>query len=336
MAEMHEFNLESSREELAEGIVRLPDGFDFSKTNLFGTFLIAKDPSVRDPRKYAEIFYLATKHPGVSSWMKFACLAEVINGVRRVKGSNMSMLVSELDVLVERANNELPNGDNKYIFLGTCFYNMGIIRRGLRQYWEAAKDQRHASAWYGLAGNVEKQFVCLFVAAVEETTAEFVGGDSEKIIESIGGMIFLHGYIKQAVTPYPDWMKQNANIHIGWAYCMSLLFDRIITFDNGNGFFQSDEFNDWKENAPAQWAKVPYLMELFEKEKYAEAVEQNAVAIQSSSADNAGLTVKIFVALAYGELGKKAKSKKILTEVMNHAGPDGGIPIAVATRLLEE
>lgn len=330
MADMHEFNLGASAKDIADEIVALPDGFDFSKTNLSSVLLLAKNPSERDPHKYAEIFYLATKHPNISLWMKFACWAEAINGTRRhAKGSDMPILLRELDALVERANNKLPNGDHKYILLGTIFYNMGIIRRGLRQYWESAKDQHHASAWFGLAGDTEKQLVSLFVAQVEETTAAFFAGDDDEIERSIRAMFAFRDYITYAVTPYPVWMKQNASIHIAWASYMAVLGFHITTM-----FEFGKDFRDWRDNSPAQWARAAHALELYYADKFSELTEQDAVDIQSSSADNAGLTVKIFVALAYRELGKKAKSKKILTEVANYAGPDGGIPIAVATRLL--
>ncbi|MDP2676987.1 MAG: hypothetical protein Q8O83_04885 [bacterium] len=335
MADMYEFNLQSSSLELAGEIIQLPDGFDFSQTNLFSSFLVAKDPSVRDPKKYAHIFENAMLHPKVSIWMKFACWAERINGLRRTKGADMPALASDLNELVKQASEYLPNGNDKYTLLGTSFYNMGIIRRGLRQYWEAAKDQRHASAWYKLAGNTEKQLISLFVARVEETTAAFVAGDVDGIKQSIRAMIASRDRIANVVKPYPVWMKQNASIHIAWAASMAFLGFGLtivgLSEDDGPG---EDHFRNWRDHSPAQWAKAAHAVELYYADKFSEVVGQNAVDIQSSSADNAGLTVKIFVALAHRELGKKAKAKKILTEVMNHAGPDGGIPIAVATRLL--
>ena len=330
---MHEFDLGSSNIELAKEIVGLPDGFDFAETNLNKVLLLGK-PEERNPVRYADIFFTIVKlFPKASPWMRYASQAEEINGLRRAKGADMLMLADNLDDIIKFASDNLPNEKNKFIFLGGSYYNVGLIRRGLRRYQDAVSAQRQASAWYGLAGNTEKQLVYLFVATVEEVTATFVNRDWNAINRSIFAMIAMRDHIRSSFEVYPAWMEQNASIHIGWALVMAC----VAGIEGSILFPQYDaDFQMWKDNSTAQWKRAALVIESYFTGYFSETVKQTSVDIHSSSADNAGLTVKIFVALAHRGLSNEAECKKILTDVMNHAGSDGGIPIAIATRLLEK
>lgn len=326
---MHEFDLGASMDTLEKEIIQLPDGFDFTKTNLYAVLLLGK-PEQRKPEKYANTFFLASGNSKASKWMRFACWAEKINGKRRVKGADMSALASELDELVRQASDELPNGNNKYNLLGASFYNAGIIRRGLRMYKESAEAQRQASAWYGLAGNIEMQYVCLFVAQVEETTAAFVCGSSTLIERSIRALIAMRDHIKVVIDPYPSWMQDNAHIHIAWATTAAYEFDVKVYYDD----FE-DDCQKWEESRFAQWAKVASVRKLLLEGNCNEVVKQNPIDLHSSSADNASLTIQVLVAQAYLYLGNKNEFGKIITAVANHNGLDGGIPMAVAKKIIE-
>lgn len=329
---MHEFDLKSSDEAITEEISKFPDGFDFNKTNLAQILLLGK-PEERDPARYAKVFSTVKRHPKASVWMRYASWAEKINGERRIKGADMPKIAADLHVLLHCAKIDLSNGNNKYILLGTANYNLGIIRRGFRKYTEAAQAQREASAWYGLAGNTGMQYVCLFVAAVEQATQDFIDGGYRKIDRAIKMMVALREHIQCVVSPYPDWMQKNAAIHIRWAQIMAQHYLGYSWF--GHYDQENEDFRYWGEHASAHWIKAAHVIKQYEKCEFSQMIRQDVIDTHSSSADNAGLTVKIFVALAHKKLGNKDEYKKILTAVANHTGPDGGIPIAVANQLLK-
>ncbi|MBI4114606.1 MAG: hypothetical protein HY445_02065 [Candidatus Niyogibacteria bacterium] len=336
---VHEFDLELPDAVIAQEIVRLPDGFDFSKTNLLQILLLSKKPEERDPQRYAEIFQIASMNPSVSLWMKYACRAEVINATRRMKGIDMISIIENLGCLFDEAEKELPKEKNSYILLGDILYSRGIARRGPRQYTDAARDQLEAAQLFDTAGNKEKMYISLFVALVEKATAHFVVRNKDGIWKSVKEMISMRAYIQHAVDPFPAWMEYNAHIHIRWAVAMARLIGVEIVYSD----LDSDS-KHWKEKSPAQWAKVAHAAEQYFAGKFSELAKQDPINIQSSSADNAGLSVKIFVALANRMLGLNSKgdlqikynreANDILKDVANHAGLDGGIPIAVAKHLL--
>lgn len=323
----------SSVTELAEKMVELPDGTDFSELTLNRVLLLGK-PEERDPLKYADVFETVTKNPKASVWMRFACWAEKINGRRRAKGADMAALADELDQLVFEASNELPNYQHKYTLLGRVLWNAALVRRGLRRYSEAAQAQRQSSAWHGLAGNAEQQMVGLFAAQVEEVTAAFVAGDDKSIVRSLRALVAAKDLSLNASNEYPNWMKDNAPVHIAWALAMA---EPIVSLPHPELCFEN-YLEDARTAAKpfAQWAKVFEVLDMYANKDYEGVIRENPVDLQSSSADNAGLTVRVVVGAAHLQLDHEEEYRKCLQAVMAHSGPDGGLPMAVAKRLLNE
>ena len=327
---MSEFDPKAIAEELADLIVQLSDGTDFAKgisAPLMNVLLVGKTEE-RNPLKYAEIFRLAASKVDSSSWMHFACRSEEINGKRRAKDADMPALVLELDRLVAEANGQLPNTKERNTLLGNVLWNIALVRRGLRQYSEAAAAQRQSSAWYGLAGNVEKQLIGLFAAQSEDVTAAFVSGNDDLIAKSCKALIAARDHVAYALPVYPGWMKDNAPLSIAWALTMGQL--ARIEVDRPD----NDDFLAGGQSRFPQWAKVFNVFATYDAGAYEETAALVPVDLPSSSGDNAALTVQIVVALAEQQLGLMDKAKARLTAVASHQGPDGGIPMAVAKRLL--
>ena len=265
--------------------------------------------------------------------MRFACWAEDINGRRRAKGADLPAIADELDRFVREASEGLPMNSHKYLLLGGASWNIAIVRRNIRLYANAAAAQRQSSAWYGLAGNVPQQLVCIFAAQVEEVTAAFVEDDEEAIRRSVLALIAARDHILYALPEYPVWMQQNAMIHIAWPLVMIAAAYPDIAFPPLDWRNYSEDFARAKAGVP-QWAKVFHLWDEYVREQYAEVVGQEPVDLPSSSADNAAFTVQILRALAERKLGRAAQAEERLQAVAGHQGLDGGIPIAVAKKLL--
>lgn len=334
---MSEFDPKAAAEELADLIVQLSDGADFAKgisAPLMNVLLVGKTEE-RNPLKYAEIFRLAASKADSSSWMHFACRSEEINGKRRAKGADMPALALELDRLVAEANDQLPNTKERNTLLGSVLWNIALVRRGLRQYSEAAAAQRQSSAWYGLAGNVEKQLIGLFAAQSEDVTAAFVDGDDDLIVKSCKALVAARDHAEYALPAYPDWMKDNAPLSIAWVLMMARQIEvpAYITGESA-AIWHSVDFDRGLKSRFPQWAKVFNVFAMYYDGRHEEVAAQVPVDLPSSSADNAALTVQVVVALAERKLGRVDEAKARLTAVANHQGPDGGIPMAVAKRLL--
>lgn len=316
--------------EIAAEIVKFPDGTDFARGEAGALSpLLTGKPEERDPLKYAEIFRIAAANLAATPWMLFACRSEYLNGRRRATGADMPVLADELDQLVADASNELDNNAQKYLLLGNVLWNVAMVRRGLRRYLEAASAQRESSAWFGLAGDVAKQLTGIFAAQVEEVTAAFVGGDDQKIASSIHALIAARAHVRDALPEYPGWMQANAATHIAWPIIMARLVGATTLLPT-----YGPDFDAAKKSGMVQWEKVFKVHEDLSSGMCQEVVSTAPVVLESSSVNNATLSVQIFRAMAEQALGHVAESRGRLRAVAGHQGPDGGIPIAVAKRLL--
>lgn len=325
----------ASPSDLAAFIVTLPEGTDFSQdpTRVLQKTLLTGKPEERDPLKYAEIFGRAATSLNVSPWMRFACRAEELNGERRAKDADMQAIAVKLDALAEEAGNALPNTKARNMLLGGVLWSGAIVKRGRHQYKEEAATQRLSAAYYGLAGETAKQLVGMFAAQVGEVTAAFASNGDGEITRACLGLIAARDYAANALPIYPDWMQENASIHIAWALAMAHLGD----VPGANAAFldqhEADFFNG-RHSRLAQWARVFQVWKIYRNGWHANVIVQDPVDLPSSSADNAALTVKLLVALSQRALGQEQAAKTRLAAIANHQGPDGGIPMAVAKRLL--
>jgi hypothetical protein len=319
-------------EEWTDLIVGLPDGTDFAPVKSLANTLLVGKPEERNLLKYAEIFRMVCQNPKASPWMQYACRAEEINGLRRAKGANMIQLASELSKLADEVSVRLSHNRDKCNLLGNVLYNTALIRRGLRQYFQAAVSQQESSAWYGLAGNREKQLVGLFAAEVEQVSDAFVKGNDEEIVRAIHALMAARDYVEDALPVYPDWMKDNAVLHVGWAVMMARVLDLFpFTLDCMRPVW------GWEDSAAsrfAHWAQVFRTWLMYRREQYEQVIQETPAGLPSSSADNAALTMRMLAALSHKAFGNTEEYKKILQSVADHQGPDGGVPMAVAKRLL--
>lgn len=324
----------ASPEELARLIAVLPDGTDLGSdcVGKLGRVLLTGLPAERNPAKYASVFNLVRANPAASPWMRYAAWAEEVNGKRRVKGADMPAIAGELDALGREAAAALPSSPHKSSLLGNVAYNRGIVCRGLRRYAEGARAQRESSAWFGLAGNAAKQDTSLFAAQVETVSAAFVLGDKEAVRLNCAALAALRDYILMSSREYPAWMKDNASIHIAWAFMMARLLGAITP--DVPGTYGAD-FRAGGESRFAAWALVFRTWRRYAAGEFSEVVQTQPIDLQSSSADNSTLSIQLLIALAKREEGDAESAKLILQSVAGHAGPDGGIPIAVAQQLLK-
>lgn len=311
---------------IVQPIITQPDGTDFSKMGDLQR-LLTGNPGERNPLEYAAIFEIASQAVDISPWMEYACRIEVINGKRRAKGADFKTLVAELETLATEAAADVPDGVHKYALLGSIKYNTALILRNLREYSRAAEAQRQASGWYGVAGDSEKQAVYAFAAQVEEVTAAFVKGEPTEIEKDISALIAMRDFVANTFHPYPQWMQMNASLHIGWAVMMANILDIGPSWTQ----FPAD-FKAGVASPLVAWAKVFRVWLLYSTGMLTEAAGMMPVEVQSSSASNTDLSVKLIAALA----GKCSMNMDItLTEIAEHTGPDGGIPMAVAKELLK-
>jgi len=320
-------------EELALQIVGLPDGTDMGGdcVGKLGRVLLTGKPEERDPLKYARVFDLAMRDPKATPWMRFAAWAQSVNGRRRAKGADMPAIANELAKLSGEAASQIPNGPHKYLLLGDVAYNLGIVNRGLRRYEDAARAQRVSSAWFGLADNRAKQDVSLFAAQVEEVTSAFVRGDSAHIRVHSTALAALRDYIANTHTYYPAWMQDNACVHIAWALMMGSLFGAI---DEKSLMGHQEYFVAGELSRFAAWKTVFETWEAYRRLEFDWVIATNPIDAPSSSLDNSTLTIRILVALAKRMQRDAEGARTILEAVAAHSGPDGGIPIAVANRIL--
>ncbi len=332
---MGSFNPRASSEELAGLILGLPDGVDFSaeEVGILGKTLLTGKTEERDPMKYAQVFELASEG-ATSPWMRFACRAEEVNGMRRARGADMVGLADRLDQIAREANAALPNTSEKFGLLGNVLYNVALVKRGLRWYEEAAEAQLQSSGWYGLSGDRAKQLVGIFAAQVERVTAAFVAGEDVAIVRSIRALVAAREHVAHVVSPYPNWMVDNAAIHISWPLMMA----RIAGIPEVSWAWleaQAADFQAGTGSRYPQWARVYSAWDFLKVGNYRQAAGEVPIDLPSSSADNAALSVHILVALAERALGITNALAR-LQAVGAHQGPDGGIPMAVARRLLAE
>ena len=330
----------SSPEELAAAISVLPDGTDLGSDavgKLEKTLLTGTPPEQRNPAKYAQIFDFVRRNHAVTPWMRFAAWAESVNGRRRMKGANMAAIAGELGDLMREAAENIPNDPYKYALLGGIAYNRGIVCRGLRQYAEEALAQRESASWYGFAGNPAKSDTSLFASQVGAVSAAFVAGDDDKIWRACEALVALRDFVKCQAYPYPAWMVDNAPIHIGFALMMVSFLDivPISELDELAGKESENVFEAGRRVRSDAWKKAFETWHDYD-ERFDDDAVISAIPVDapSSSLDNSTLTIRILVARATERKGDADGARKILTEVVNHEGPDGGIPIAVAKKLL--
>ncbi len=319
---------DKSPEALAAEIVLLPDGYSFSslkeEKELAGLLTVA-----RDPLRYAEIFAAVRKHRSASAWMQLAARAEEVNGRRRAKGADAPQLATDLDRIAREAEQTLPGSREKYALLANVRYNEGILNRQPRTYSQGADAQRLASAWYGLAGNTEMQYTCLFVAAVEDVSAAFCSGDDGALRYALRALVAAGALIEAQFSGYPEWMFSNAPTHISSAIVLAnLMRDGLYPEDYSRHLLEASKTD------MVHWNKFFAVWNDFSESRFSDVAVSLPSEVESSSLDNARLSVQVVVALAERNLGKNDEAKARLERVANHAGPDGGMPIAVAKRLL--
>ncbi|OGF82209.1 hypothetical protein A3B18_02725 [Candidatus Giovannonibacteria bacterium RIFCSPLOWO2_01_FULL_46_13] len=315
-----------------EEIVSLPDGVDFQENvdpvKLY--YLLIGKPEERNPIAYAEIFEEAAKHPKASEWMRFACIGEGLNGRRRAKGADHADIEGRFVSLSGDAG-KLPESVAKQSLLAGNWYNVGILRRNLRRYSESADAQRTSSSHYGLAGNVVRHLMGLFVAEVEEVSASFASSDDDLIRKRIRAMVSARNYVLDSLEEYPVWMQNNACVHISFAVAMT-------EFRGMKGVASKDYATDFRAargSSMAHWAKAFAVYEDYRRGRYEKVTKAVPVDLPSSSLDNANLMVQITVAYAERKLQHRERAEGRLRAVANHTGPNGGIPIAVATASLQ-
>lgn len=322
--------------DLAGDIVRLPDGTDFASGDvgsLFQGLCLGKSGVPRNPARYAEIFSDVAAHPGVSPWMHYAAKLEVVNGLRREEGAHLEGLANRLAGVIEEASLALPSSRDRDLLLGGAAYNLGILRRGLRQYADAAESQLQSVGYYALAGDRGKMFASLFVSDVETISDLFV--DQADPTEAIDSLIACDQYAAKTLDVYPPWMHDNAPIHIAWAVMMNALY--MGEFEAGllKDEYVKDEFRSARGTKFPHWATLFQAWEEFLQKDYQAVIDRAPVELPSSSADNARLSLQILIADAEYELGRDEDAKRRLRAVKDHDGADGGVPIAVATAILD-
>lgn len=167
---------------------------------------------------------------------------------------------------------------------------------------------------------------------------------SERTRSAVKHLVSLDNLARSMTDSYPNWMQENAAVHIVWAKMMAncgihTLFSILQGVEEG-------EFADALSAASAKmphWQTVLELSRLYTDGKDAEVVAkaedalQKLGSIKSSSIGNAQLTWKILMALSYVRLLRGDDAFFLLREVArNFYGPDGGVCVAVAERLISE
>lgn len=336
-------DLNKSVEELAAEVVQLPDGTDLEKESGLRPLLISGIK--QNINKYADVFELAATSLNLSRtrYMELACTVEVVNARRRNPDNPLESIAEKANVLANSLATASDFSTDERMLLGKLNYNLGLIERMRRNYDCASLYQQRSAAHYFAAGKSVDALVALFVAAAENASDAIVSGDvwSSRTQAALDHLVATEALVRGAASSYPVWMKENAALHIVWAKIMAavmvsgkdLIHIRPVT---------EAEFAAALSTTYVHWKTTMELVKVFGERNYTEVVVKVQEALNqlknmgSSSIGNTQLTWKILAALSLINLGKKEEARALLSEVTSYAGPDGGVPMAVASRCLKQ
>lgn len=327
---MSEINWSLSDDELADILLAHPVTTDFFFGHPAGDLLVGRNGAPQDPARYARIFALAAARASDPA-MRLACLVEEWNGRRRPPNAAPHYEVASVYAsLRDKLAQEVPSGEVKAVLGGSIGYNLGIVLHGLWRYLEAGNSQLVSASWLILAGRQDKALVALFVAAVDHASHALVKGEPTQIAEQLEHLRRMRAIVRKEVSPYPRWMVENAAWHIWWAHLMA----EVDYPERGSDLelLRAGEFPP----AYAPWQRLLEVSEIGDRVSQiaaADAALASPEMVQLSYADVV-LAIKLCKAWTMLELRQTEGAREILTEITGWTGVAGGVPMAVAARVL--
>ncbi|MBI2552451.1 hypothetical protein HYW17_04100 [Candidatus Uhrbacteria bacterium] len=321
----------ASDEALAARLVAEPLGADFFMGHPVGDLLSGRNGAPQDPARYAHLFELASNRT-TDPAMRLACRVEEWNGRRRPpNAADHNTVATAYARIRDDLIQDLPSGQFKYLLGASVCYNLGIVLRGLRHYREAGNSQLASANYFMAAGRQEKAPVGLFLVAVEYTSDSITRDSSPEIAVQLAHLRQMRELVRATTEKYPLWMQENATWHIWFAH---LLAERdYLEREDDRNELRSGTF----PTAYASWKRLFQVSEIADPETQIAAADAALVApeVTLTSFANVVLSLKLHKARALKSLGRTDEARAVLTEVTSWTGVDGGVPMAVAARLLQ-
>ena len=305
-----------------------PDFLDERTSGLY-------DLLMKDPDKVAKSYAYARVQFGLAgnTALELVCIEKQISAARRDPDIDLTQAMEDLSGLLSRMHDELDVTPKQLLAISLVWYNIGLIRRGQRNYLGAAHAQEMSALYATQAGGAaEKVMTAMYIAAVERTTAALVTDDHDQILAAFEHQLGVCRQIQALHGGYTGWMKGNASLHNLWANMLA----------GGDDYDGKDVDEAYMLHVDNHWSSVGKLIPLMKADDWNGVIEQADAGLaefgdtKSSSIANTLLTCLLLKAGALDQKGMRAKAIKCLEQVRDWDGRDGGAPMAVARRLLEE